>query len=68
MNDFVLDNENRNKRIKLRTILDSLHFLMVHNDIREMNTILPAIELDNLQCKLFVGVRQKNEEEYERPY
>lgn len=41
---------------------------MVHNDNREVNTILPEIELDNLQCKLFVGVGQKNEEEYERPY
>ena len=41
---------------------------MVHNDIGEMNTILPAIELDNSKYKLLVGVRQKNEEEYERPY
>jgi hypothetical protein len=41
--------------------------LKVDNDTREMNTI-PATELDNLLCKLFVGVRQKNGEEYEASY
>ena len=32
-----------------------------------MNTI-PATELDNLLCKLFVEVRQKNGEDYEVSY
>jgi hypothetical protein len=41
--------------------------LKVDNDTREMNTS-PATELDNLLCKLFVGVRQKNGEEYEASY
>jgi hypothetical protein len=40
---------------------------MVNNYTCEMNTI-SAIELNNLLCKLFVGVRQKNGEEYEPSY
>jgi hypothetical protein len=68
LNDFVLDNENINTRketeghIRLFT-----QFLMVNNYTREMNTI-SAIELNNLLCKCFVGVRQKNGEEYEPSY
>ena len=68
LNDFVLDNENINTRketeghIRLFT-----QFLMVNNYTREMNTI-SAIELNNLLCKVFVGVRQKNGEEYEPSY
>jgi hypothetical protein len=66
LNDFVLDNENINTRktseghIRLFT-----QFLMVKNYTCEMNTI-SAIELNNLLCKCFGGVRQKNGEEYER--
>ena len=42
-------------------------FLMVNNYTCEMNTI-SAIELNNFLCNFFVGVRQKNGEQYEPSY
>lgn len=67
-NDFVLDNENINTRKKTEGHIRLFtQFLMVNNYTCEMNTI-SAIELNNLLCKFFVGVRQKNGEEYEPSY
>lgn len=68
LNDFVLDNENINTRKKTEGHIRLFtQFLMVNNYTCEMNTI-SAIELNNLLCKFFVGVRQKNGEEYEPSY
>jgi hypothetical protein len=68
LNDFVLDNENINTRKKSEGHIRLFtQFLMVKNYTCEMNTI-SAIELNNLLCKYFVGVRQKNGEEYEPSY
>jgi hypothetical protein len=64
----VLDNENMNTRKKTEGHIRLFtQFLMVNNYTCEMNTI-SAIELNNFLCKFFVGVRQKNGEQYEPSY